>query len=192
MLEASIVLFISRCGYKREKRSQDQKFKARTVWFLEGQTLHILSPPASLLTEVLCMCTTVWTTMLPAGGERVMSPVACHTWGKCRYQTTPTRYMQPPILFSILKNLENRTIRIHYLSICVPKFMSEIWGAKRSEKMGKNKEATNDWKQLLSWIRNKFKKWYNMGILKLNLFSLGPFPIIGFYKLLSIVPYGIQ
>lgn len=58
--------------------------------------------------------------------------------------------------------------------------------------MGKNTEATNDWKQLLSWIRNKFKKWYNMGILKLNLFSLGPFPIIGFYKLLSIVPYGIQ
>ena len=31
-----------------------------------------------------------------------------------------------------------------------------------------------------------------MGILKLNLFSLGPFPIIGFYKLLSIVACGIQ
>lgn len=73
------------------------------------------------------------------------------------------------------KNLENTLTRIHYLSICVPKFMSEIWGAKPSEKMGKNKEATNDWKQPLSWIRKEIQQMVEYGYIEIELIFIRSF-----------------
>ena len=46
---------------------------------------------------------------------------------------------------------------------------------KKKKKMGKNKQATNDWKQPLSWIRKEIQQMVEYGYIEIELIFIRSF-----------------